>query len=123
MQANIANITIYYRSFSHKQRTEVWETFFNKLEREREKPMRIHFQTRDYIEIAVALAETEGEKDTRGRIIIKPDHIRSTVDISKAFKGYMKQLYKKDEDSMAAARLNRIEIGTGEEDSEQPSFR
>ncbi|GME40379.1 hypothetical protein BDV95DRAFT_572261 [Neofusicoccum parvum] len=137
------NITIYYRSFSHGQRMEVWETFFNKLEREREETMRIHLQTRDYIEespelrqlqwngreirnafqIAVALAETEGEKDARGRIIIKPDHIRSTVDMSKAFKGYIKQLFKKDEDSMAAARLNRIEISTRDEDSEQLSFK
>lgn len=71
----------------------------------------------------MALAETEGEKDARGRIIIKPDHIRSTVDMSKAFKGYIKQLFKKDEDSMAAARLNRIEISTRDEDSEQLSFK
>ncbi|KAL1625429.1 hypothetical protein SLS54_003521 [Diplodia seriata] len=53
------NITIYYRSFSHKQRTEVWETFFNKLEREREETMRIHLQTRDYIEESPELRQLQ----------------------------------------------------------------
>ena len=55
------------------------------------------------------MAETDGEKDARGRIVIKKDHIRSTVEMSKAFKQYMRQLYKKDEDSMAAARGNRYD--------------
>lgn len=53
------NITIYYRSFSHGQRMEVWETFFNKLEREREETMRIHLQTRDYIEESPELRQLQ----------------------------------------------------------------
>jgi len=55
------------------------------------------------------LAETDDEKDAKGRIIIKKDHIRATVEMSKAFKHYLKKVHKKDEDAMAAARGNRYD--------------
>lgn len=57
----------------------------------------------------MALAEAQDEKDARGRILIKKEHIQSTVEMSKAFKHYLKQLHKKDEDAMAAARGNRYD--------------
>jgi len=68
----------------------------------------------------VALAEAEGEKDARGRIVITKDHIRSTVEMSKAFKHYMKKLNKKDEDAMAAVRGNRYDSAVL---SEETAFR
>lgn len=52
----------------------------------------------------MALAEAENDRDARGRILIKKEHIQATVEMSKTFKHYMKQLHKKDEDSVAAAR-------------------
>jgi len=70
----------------------------------------------------VALAESEGEKDARGRVVINKDHIRATVEMSKAFKHYMKKVNKKDEDAMAAARGNRYD-SVVPENSEQKAFR
>lgn len=49
----------------------------------------------------------EEEKDARGCIIIKQKHIEATVDMSRSFKRYLKDLYRKDEDAMAALRGNR----------------
>ncbi|OAL07049.1 P-loop containing nucleoside triphosphate hydrolase protein [Phaeosphaeriaceae sp. SRC1lsM3a] len=137
------NLTIYYPPFSTKARAEVWESFFSKLEREREGKIRVHNNTRAYVEesdelsalqwngreirnafqIAVALAETEGEKDSRGSIIIKKEHIRATVDMSKAFKKYLKELHNKDEDAMAALRGNRNDSRSILNSSEHREFR
>ena len=44
------NLTIYYPPFTPKARRDVWESFFGKLEREKEDKMRIHNNTRDYVE-------------------------------------------------------------------------
>jgi hypothetical protein len=44
------NLTIYYQPFSKQARSDVWESFFGKLEREREDKMRIQSSTRDYVE-------------------------------------------------------------------------
>lgn len=44
------NLTIYYPPFSTKARAEVWESFFSKLEREREGKIRVHNNTRAYVE-------------------------------------------------------------------------
>lgn len=44
------NLTIYYTPFSTKARREVWESFLRKLEKEKEEQMRIHSNTRDYVE-------------------------------------------------------------------------
>lgn len=123
------NLTIYYPPFSAKDREAVWESFFSKLERERDDKMRIQQSTRDYVaeateildlkwngreirnafQTAVALAEVEGDTDQRGRILIKKEHIRATVDMARAFKKYMKDLNRKDDDAMATARGNRFD--------------
>lgn len=47
--------------------------------------------------------------DKRGRIYIKKEHIRATVDMARAFKKYMKDLNRKDDDAMATARGNRFD--------------
>jgi hypothetical protein len=44
------NLTIYYPPFSTRARAEVWESFFSKLEREREGKIRVHNNTRAYVE-------------------------------------------------------------------------
>lgn len=51
------NLTIYYPPFSDKARTEVWESFFQKLEREREGEIRVHNNTRAYVEESKELKE------------------------------------------------------------------
>lgn len=44
------NLTIYYPPFSARARAEVWGSFFTKLEREREGKIRVHDNTRAYVE-------------------------------------------------------------------------
>ncbi|KAF5849405.1 hypothetical protein GGP41_006349 [Bipolaris sorokiniana] len=135
------NLTIYYPPFSDKARAEVWESFFQKLEREREGEIRVHNNTRAYIEeckelkalqwngreirnafqIAVSLAETDEERDNRGCIVIKQKHIEATVEMSRSFKKYLNDLYRKDEDAVAALRGNRNDPrpNAGDEDEEE----
>ncbi|KAL1621969.1 hypothetical protein SLS56_008980 [Neofusicoccum ribis] len=43
------NVMIHYPPFTDKQRIEVWESFFSKLERERETTMRVALSTRDFV--------------------------------------------------------------------------
>ncbi|GME23628.1 hypothetical protein BDV95DRAFT_572261 [Neofusicoccum parvum] len=117
------NVMIHYPPFTDKQRIEVWESFFSKLERERETTMRVALSTRDFVredkklqmlewngreirnafQIAVSLAEAEGKKDDRGRIIVSKEHIVSTVELSQAFKDYLKKLYGKDSEEFKTA--------------------
>lgn len=44
------NLCIYYKPFSPEARKAVWEGFFRKLEKEKEETMRIHANTRDYVD-------------------------------------------------------------------------
>lgn len=53
------NLTIYYPPFSPKARAEVWESFFKKLEREREGEMRVHDNTRAYVEESEELRQLQ----------------------------------------------------------------
>lgn len=57
----------------------------------------------------MALAEAEGDKDEMGRVIIKPEHIKATVEMSKTFKEYLNELYAKNEEDRAAIRGNRYD--------------
>ncbi|KAK0644823.1 hypothetical protein DIS24_g8468 [Lasiodiplodia hormozganensis] len=136
------NMTIYYGPFNEHQRRELWESYFKKLEKEREEKMRIHLNTRDYVEesedlrklewngreiknafqIAVSLAEAEGDKDDRGRVIIKPDHIKATVEMSKSFKEYLNDLYAKNEEDRAAIRGNRYDA-FGKRPADETAYR
>ncbi|KAF2136424.1 uncharacterized protein K452DRAFT_237547, partial [Aplosporella prunicola CBS 121167] len=121
------HIMLHYPPFTDKDREDVWENFFRKLESEDDK-MRIQESTRSYVtseevqslqwnggeirnafQIAVALAQVEDSRDKKGLILIKRDHIRSTVRMSKNFKDYLKDLYKKDETQMAATKGHRLD--------------
>lgn len=53
------NMTIYYRPFNEQQRRELWESYFRKLQKEREDRMRIHLNTRDYVEESEDLRKLE----------------------------------------------------------------
>ncbi len=53
---------------------------------------------------AVALAELEADKDSEGRTLVREEHIRATIQMSRAFKDYLTLLYKKDEGDRAVMR-------------------
>ncbi|KAI1330016.1 P-loop containing nucleoside triphosphate hydrolase protein [Xylariaceae sp. FL0255] len=108
--------------------TNLWDQFFQKLEEDRETTMRIPQPTKDYVQsrelldlkwngreirnafqIAVALAESQGQKDAKGRILVKPEHIRATVGMSRDFKNYLTSLYKGDPSKRAAAMGTRLD--------------
>ena len=58
---------------------------------------------------AVALAEYEAQKDDEGRIMLTDDHLKAVVEMSSAFKRYLKALHKKDESGRAALRQERLD--------------
>ncbi|KAK0610241.1 Replication factor C large subunit [Lasiodiplodia hormozganensis] len=135
------HITIHYANFTDESRAEVWESFFRKLQSEREGKVKILEETRDYVterevrelewngreirnafQIAVALAQVENDCDARGRIQIKRKHIRSTVNMSRNFKSYLKELYQKDETQRAAAWGHRYDA-FGQSSVNEGNFR
>lgn len=122
-------VQLYYPEFGDDDRDKVWDTFFQKLEEDRETTMRIPQSTKDYVQsrelrelkwngreirnafqVAVALAESQGEKDREGRVLIKRDHLKATVQMSKEFKDYLLKLHKQDPGKRAAMLGNRYDI-------------
>lgn len=59
-------------------------------------------------QVAVALAEAQGQKD-KGRVLIKKEHIKATVDMSKEFSDYLKRVHKSDMSKKAAMMGNRFD--------------
>jgi ATPase family associated with various cellular activities (AAA) len=118
------DIPIYYPDFTSAQREKIWNSFFWKLERERENELRVHRSARSLIkddqvllslewnareirnafQTAVALAEVENKKGDDGLIAVTAEHIRKVVELSKGFKDYLKELYQKNEAERAAQR-------------------
>lgn len=146
------HVPIYYGEFTPEQRIKVWDTFFEKLELDRESTMRILSSAKDYVQsselqnlkwngreirngndipvlaywcsrrvqvlicrlpsafqVAVALAEAQGQKDDKGRVLIKKEHIKATVDMSKEFSDYLKRVHKTDMSKKAAMMGNRFD--------------
>ncbi|KAH8658138.1 P-loop containing nucleoside triphosphate hydrolase protein [Xylariales sp. PMI_506] len=122
------HVQIYYPEFGNEQRSLVWNRFFEKLEEDRETTMRIHQAAKDYIEseelmalkwngrqirnsfqVAVALAEAQGHKDESGRIVIKRDHIKATVQMSKEFKDYLEKVHMQSLERFATTMGNRYD--------------
>ncbi|KAJ4320043.1 hypothetical protein N0V94_003608 [Neodidymelliopsis sp. IMI 364377] len=116
---------LYYGDFSDDDRKRVWNNYFDKLEHERED-IYVPESTRDYVtnenvkalrwngreirnafQVAVNLAQAEGIRDSKGRIVVKRHHIEVTVDLSSDFKDYMKSVRKKDESERALLVGNR----------------
>ncbi|KAI8165072.1 ATPase family AAA domain-containing protein 3-B [Colletotrichum sp. SAR 10_70] len=114
--------------FSDDERQRVWKTFIDKLAREKGDTMRMTIDAKEYIEslrkhglkwngreirnafqTAVALAEYDAEKDSEGRIMVKDDHLRAVIELSKDFKGYLNDLHRKDEGKRAEQRYERLD--------------
>jgi hypothetical protein len=60
-------------------------------------------------QVAVALAEAQGNKDEKGRVLIKPEHIKATVQMSKEFQEYLVKLHKGDLSKRASLMGNRYD--------------
>ncbi|KZM24333.1 ATP binding [Ascochyta rabiei] len=106
--------TIYYDDFDNDQRQQIWNTYFKKLEKERQdiiisESARTYVETapvlkeskwngreiRNAFQIAVNLAQAEDARDEKGRFVVERDHIKVTADLLKDFKEYMHTLHKK----------------------------
>ncbi|KAH9227104.1 hypothetical protein K456DRAFT_1902670 [Colletotrichum gloeosporioides 23] len=126
------HIQLYYPDFSDDERQKVWKTFIDKLAREKGETMRLTMDAKEYIEstrkqglkwngreirnafqTAVALAEYEADKDSEGRIMVKDDHLRAVVELSKDFKGYLNDLHRRDEGKRAEHRHERLDSYEG----------
>ncbi|KAF2104080.1 P-loop containing nucleoside triphosphate hydrolase protein, partial [Rhizodiscina lignyota] len=123
------HVSIHYPEFTDSDRREVWNTFFRKLEQEREDTMRIPIATKEYatdsremkglhwngreirnaFQTAVALAEVENDHDSEGRIRLKDTHIKSIVRMSNAFKKYLRTLHQADESKKALREGIRVD--------------
>jgi hypothetical protein len=60
-------------------------------------------------QVAVALAEAQGNKDDKGRVLIKLEHIRATVQMSKEFQDYLLKLHRADLSKRASQMGNRYD--------------
>ncbi|KAF5522806.1 ATPase family AAA domain-containing protein 3-B [Colletotrichum aenigma] len=133
------HIQLYYPDFSDDERQRVWQTFIDKLAREKGDTMRLTLNATEYIEslrnqrlkwngrdignafqTAIALAEYDAEKDREGRIMVKDDHLRAVVELSKDFKGYLNELHRRDEGKRAEQRIERLDSYDGTK-QESPS--
>ncbi|KAK2767722.1 hypothetical protein FQN54_003880 [Arachnomyces sp. PD_36] len=122
------HVPIYYPEFQPEDRIRIWDSFFEKLEEDREATMRIMQSTKDYtqsqdvlalkwngreirnaFQVAVALADAQNNKDKQGRVLIKPDHIKAAVQMSREFKDYLVHVHKTDMGKKAALMGNRFD--------------
>ncbi|KAK7741336.1 hypothetical protein SLS63_000889 [Diaporthe eres] len=136
------HVPIYYGEFTPEQRIKVWDTFFEKLELDREKTMRILSSAKDYVDsselqnlkwngreirnafqVAVALAEAQGQRDDKGRVLIKKEHIKATVDMSKEFSDYLNRVHKADLSKKAAMMGTRFDAYDSGAGSTSTSFK
>lgn len=60
-------------------------------------------------QVAVALAEAQGQKDAKGLILIKPDHLKASVHMSAEFKDYLEKLHKQTQAKRAALLGHRFD--------------
>ncbi|KAF2438970.1 P-loop containing nucleoside triphosphate hydrolase protein [Karstenula rhodostoma CBS 690.94] len=117
-----------YPDFTDESRRKVWQTFIDKLQRERGDCFRLNIDAKEYLDgkelksvkwngreirnafqTAVALAEYDATKDSEGKIVMTDSHLRSVVEMSRDFKEYLKDLHRGDEGKRAERRLERLD--------------
>ncbi|KAK8016659.1 hypothetical protein PG993_014848 [Apiospora rasikravindrae] len=127
------HVQLYYPEFTDDQRQKVWQTFIDKLQRDRKGYMRLNMDAKEYIaqinksdlkwngreirnafQTAVSLAEYDAEKDAEGTILVTDQHLRAVVELSKDFKDYLQELHMADEDKRAQGRAERLDSFKGE---------
>ncbi|KAI1502348.1 P-loop containing nucleoside triphosphate hydrolase protein [Biscogniauxia marginata] len=126
------HLQLYYPDFDDDQRRQVWQTFMDKLAKERGDYMRLNVDAKDYIrgaemralkwngreirnafQTAVSLAEYDAEKGEDGKIIITDEHLRAVVELSRDFKNYLNELHKGDEAKRAERKYERLDSYEG----------
>ncbi|OLN96128.1 ATPase family AAA domain-containing protein 3B 1 [Colletotrichum chlorophyti] len=126
------HVQLYYPDFTDEERQKVWKTFIDKLGRERGDTLRLTIDAKEYIEstkkhdvkwngreirnafqTAVALAEYDDEKDSEGRVMVTDSHLRAVIELSKDFKGYLRELHRRDEGKRAEDRHERLDSYDG----------
>ncbi|KAI0487789.1 P-loop containing nucleoside triphosphate hydrolase protein [Xylaria cf. heliscus] len=122
------HIQLYYPDFDDNQRQQIWQTFANKLAKERGDYMRLNIDAKDYIrgsemralkwngreirnafQTAVLLAEYDAWKGEDGKIIITDEHLRAVVELSRDFKTYLNELHRGDEAKRAERKYERLD--------------
>jgi SpoVK/Ycf46/Vps4 family AAA+-type ATPase len=122
------HVKLYYPNFTDEQRSQIWQTFVDKLARERSKDMRLHPDAKYYLkgkevramkwngreirnafQTAVALAEYDAEKDEEGKTVVSDNHLRAVVELSKDFQDYLDRLHKGDESKRAERKGERLD--------------
>ncbi|KAI1750558.1 P-loop containing nucleoside triphosphate hydrolase protein [Xylaria castorea] len=122
------HIQLYYPDFDDDQRRQIWQTFIDKLVKERGNYMRLSIDAKDYIrgnemralkwngreirnafQTVVSLAEYDAEKGEDGKIIITDEHLRAVVELSRDFKTYLNELHKGDEAKRAERKYERLD--------------
>ncbi|OTB06589.1 hypothetical protein M426DRAFT_318656 [Hypoxylon sp. CI-4A] len=122
------HVQLYYPDFDDDQRRQVWQTFIDKLAKDRGDCMRLNIDAKDYIrgaeikslkwngreirnafQTAVSLAEYDDEKGEDGKVIITDEHLRAVVELSKDFKNYLNELHKGDEGKRAERKYERLD--------------
>ncbi|KAI0099050.1 P-loop containing nucleoside triphosphate hydrolase protein [Nemania sp. FL0031] len=125
------HVQLYYPGFTDDQRLQIWETFTEKLERERGDYMRLNIDAKEYIrgnemralalngreirnafQTAVSLAEYDAKKGEDGRIVITDEHLRAVVDLSRDFKTYLDELHQGNEAKRAERKYERLDSYT-----------
>ncbi|KFY59939.1 hypothetical protein V496_05480 [Pseudogymnoascus sp. VKM F-4515 (FW-2607)] len=120
------HVKLYYPGFTDEERQKVWQTFIDKLIKDRGKTIRVSIDAKDFIkgkqirevkwngreirnafQTAVALAEYDAETDDEGKILLKDTHLSSIVDLSKGFKKYLDDTHGADEDKRATIERMR----------------
>ncbi|KAF2143197.1 uncharacterized protein K452DRAFT_247570 [Aplosporella prunicola CBS 121167] len=122
------HVKLYYPEFNDRERQLVWDTFVQKLIKERKGYMRITIDAKQYLkgnemravkwngreirnafQTAVALAEYESIKDEEGNIELTDEHLRAVVEMSRDFKDYIDELHKGDEAKRAERKYERLD--------------
>ncbi|CAJ2501364.1 Uu.00g042170.m01.CDS01 [Anthostomella pinea] len=122
------HLQLYYPDFDDDQRRQVWQTFMDKLVKERGDYMRLNVDAKDYIrgsemkalkwngreirnafQTAVSLAEYDAEKGEDGKVMVTDEHLRAVVELSRDFKDYLNELHKGDEAKRAERKYERLD--------------
>ncbi|VUC25648.1 unnamed protein product [Clonostachys rosea] len=110
------HVQIYYPELTDDQRQQIWDTFIMKLQKERGETITITPDVKEYIrgaevkaarlngreirnafQTAVSMAEYYAEKDEDGRTLLKDDHLRAVLELSKDFNDYIRNVHKGDD--------------------------
>lgn len=125
------HVQLYYPDFNEDQRQQIWQTFVDKLAKERSDSMRLNLNAKEYIrgndirslklngreirnafQTAVSLAEYDAEKGEDGKVIVTDDHLRAVVELSRDFKTYLGELHRGDEAKRAERNYERLDSYT-----------